>query len=62
MQPRIADIYAAALAEGSGLSALEVLAAGLAHELNNPLSIVLANLAFALEQLAGGELREVAPA
>ena len=62
MQVRIAHIFAAALSEENGLSALEVLAAGLAHEINNPLSIVLANLAFALEQLAGGELREVAPA
>jgi C4-dicarboxylate-specific signal transduction histidine kinase len=59
---RIAHIYATALAEENGLSALEVLAAGLAHELNNPLSIVLSNLAFALEQMAGGDLREVAPA
>jgi C4-dicarboxylate-specific signal transduction histidine kinase len=62
VQVQIAHIYAAALAEENALSALEVFAAGLAHEINNPLSIVLANLAFALEQLAGGEAREVAPA
>lgn len=62
MQLRIVQIFADALSRGSGLAALEVLASGLAHEINNPLSIVLGNLAYALERLGEGELHEVAPA
>lgn len=41
------------------LSSLGSMAAGVAHELNNPLSVVLSNLGFALEESVTGELRQV---
>jgi signal transduction histidine kinase len=43
----------AKLAESQRLTSLGTLAAGVAHEINNPLSYVMLNLAFVAEQLPG---------
>lgn len=62
MNHRVAKLYGAALSRSDRLDGLEVLGAGLAHEIANPLSTILANVSFALERLAAGEEEEVGPA
>ncbi|HSM92071.1 MAG TPA: histidine kinase dimerization/phospho-acceptor domain-containing protein [Anaeromyxobacteraceae bacterium] len=62
MHPRARRIFTAALAAHDRSAALERLARELSHELANPLSTILANVAFALEHVRAGDLVEVEPA
>lgn len=50
------------LQQSEHMASLGTLAAGVGHEINNPLAYVLSNLEYALEELPGGDMAEITAA